>query len=132
MIATSIQPTDRVVLIVENDLNFARVLLEMAREKGFIGLIALDGETGITLAHEYKPDAITLDIDMPGMDGWQVLDRLKHNPDTRHIPVHIISGVDRAPAGTHGRRHRVSREAGRQGEARRGVRRTSDRSSTIA
>jgi CheY-like chemotaxis protein/HAMP domain-containing protein/signal transduction histidine kinase len=95
----SIQPTDRVVLIVENDLNFARVLLEMAREKGFLGLIALDGETGIGLAREYKPDAITLDIDMPGVDGWQVLDRLKHNPDTRHIPVHIISGVDRRQQG---------------------------------
>jgi CheY-like chemotaxis protein/HAMP domain-containing protein len=95
----SIQPGDRVVLIVENDLNFARVLLDMAREKGFLGLIALEGETGISLAHEYKPDAITLDIDMPGIDGWQVLDRLKHNPDTRHIPVHIISGVDRRQQG---------------------------------
>jgi CheY-like chemotaxis protein/HAMP domain-containing protein/signal transduction histidine kinase len=95
----AIQPTDRVVLIVENDLNFARVLLEMAREKGFLGLIALDGETGIQLAHEYKPDAITLDIDMPGIDGWQVLDRLKHSPDTRHIPVHIISGIDRRQQG---------------------------------
>jgi len=95
----AIQPTDRVVLIVENDLNFARVLLEMAREKGFLGLIALDGETGIHLAHEYKPDAITLDIDMPGIDGWQVLDRLKHSPDTRHIPVHIISGIDRRQQG---------------------------------
>jgi len=95
----AITPTDRVVLIVENDLNFARVLLEMAREKGFLGLIALDGETGIQLAHEYKPDAITLDIDMPGIDGWQVLDRLKHSPDTRHIPVHIISGIDRRQQG---------------------------------
>jgi len=95
----AIQPSDRVVLIVENDLNFARVLLEMAHEKGFLGLIALDGETGITLAHEYKPDAITLDIDMPGIDGWQVLDRLKHSTDTRHIPVHIISGIDRRQQG---------------------------------
>jgi CheY-like chemotaxis protein/HAMP domain-containing protein/signal transduction histidine kinase len=95
----TIQPSDRVVLIVENDLNFARVLLEMAREKGFLGLIALDGETGLGLAHEYKPDAITLDIDMPGIDGWQVLDRLKHSPDTRHIPVHIITGIDRRQQG---------------------------------
>src|SRR5688572_6068864 len=95
----AIQPGDRVVLIVENDLNFARVLLDMAREKGFLGIIALDGEAGLTLAHEYKPDAITLDIDMPVIDGWQVLDRLKHNPDTRHIPVHIISGIDRRQHG---------------------------------
>jgi len=90
----AVEPGDRVVLIIENDPNFARVLLDMARDKGFLGIIALDGETGIGLAHEYKPDAITLDIDMPGVDGWQVLDRLKHNPETRHIPVHIISGVD--------------------------------------
>jgi CheY-like chemotaxis protein/HAMP domain-containing protein/signal transduction histidine kinase len=95
----AIQPGDRVVLIIENDLNFARVLLDMAREKGFMGIIALDGETGISLAHEYKPDAVTLDIDMPGLDGWQVLDRLKHNADTRHIPVHIISGIDRRQQG---------------------------------
>ncbi len=95
----AVQPGDRVVLIIENDLSFARVLLDMAREKGFMGIIALDGETGISLAHEYKPDAITLDIDMPGVDGWQVLDRLKHNADTRHIPVHIISGVDRRQQG---------------------------------
>ena len=87
------------MLIVENDLNFARVLLDMAREKGFLGIIALDGETGVELAHEYKPDAVTLDIDMPGIDGWEVLDRLKHHPDTRHIPVHIISGVDRRQQG---------------------------------
>jgi len=95
----AVQPGDRVVLIIENDLNFARVLLDMAREKGFLGIIALDGEMGISLAHEYKPDAITLDIDMPGIDGWQVLDRLKHHADTRHIPVHIISGVDRRQQG---------------------------------
>ncbi len=94
-----VQPGDRVVLIVENDLNFANVMLDMAREKRFLGIIALDGEEGLDLAHEYKPDAITLDIDMPVMDGWSVLDRLKHHPDTRHIPVHIISGVDKRTEG---------------------------------
>jgi HAMP domain-containing protein/CheY-like chemotaxis protein/signal transduction histidine kinase len=87
------EPGDRVVLIIENDANFSKILLEMAREKGFKGLVALDGEAGLKLAHAFEPDAITLDIDMPGMDGWAVLDRLKHHPETRHIPVHIISGV---------------------------------------
>jgi CheY-like chemotaxis protein/two-component sensor histidine kinase len=94
-----VQPGDRVVLIIENDLSFANIVLDMAREKGFMGILALDGEEGIDLAHEYKPDAITLDIDMPVMDGWSVLDRLKHHPDTRHIPVHIISGVDKRQEG---------------------------------
>ena len=65
----------------------------MAREKGFKGLVALDGDDGLELAHAFHPDAITLDIDMPGTDGWGVLDRLKHHPETRHIPVHIITGI---------------------------------------
>jgi HAMP domain-containing protein/CheY-like chemotaxis protein/signal transduction histidine kinase len=89
----SIDEGDRVLLIVENDANFCKILLEMAREKGFKGLAAMDGEAGLKLAHAFEPDAITLDIDMPGMDGWAVLDRLKHHPQTRHIPVHIITGV---------------------------------------
>jgi len=89
----SIEAGDRTLLIIENDANFSKVLLEMAREKGFKGLCALDGEAGLKLAHAFEPDAITLDIDMPGMDGWAVLDRLKHHPQTRHIPVHIITGI---------------------------------------
>jgi CheY-like chemotaxis protein len=89
----SIDAGDRTLLIIENDATFSKVLLEMAREKGFKGLVALDGEAGLKLAHAFEPDAITLDIDMPGMDGWAVLDRLKHHPQTRHIPVHIITGI---------------------------------------
>jgi CheY-like chemotaxis protein len=89
----SVEPGDRVVLVVENDTSFAKILIDMAHDKGFKGLVGLDGESGLNLAHAFHPDAITLDIDMPGMDGWSVLDRLKHHPDTRHIPVHIISGI---------------------------------------
>ena len=89
---STIQPGDRVILIVEDDENFARVLLEMARGRDFKGIVALRGRDALTLAHEYKPDAITLDIGMGDMNGWEVLDRLKHHPDTRHIPVHIVSG----------------------------------------
>ncbi len=89
----SIEAGDRVLLVIENDANFCKILLEMAREKGFRGLAAMDGADGLKLAHAFEPDAITLDIDMPGMDGWGVLDRLKHHPQTRHIPVHIITGV---------------------------------------
>ena len=86
-----IQPGDRVLLIIEDDVNFARILLDMARQQGFKAIVALRSDMGLVLAREFKPDAITLDIRLPGMDGWTVLDRLKHDPHTRHIPVHILS-----------------------------------------
>ncbi len=93
-------PGDRVVLIVENDPAFAKILLGIAQDQGFKGIVALDGDDGLTAVADYRPDAITLDIDLPGgIDGWGVLDRLKHNPETRHIPVHIISGVERRQQG---------------------------------
>ncbi|MEP6509746.1 MAG: response regulator, partial [Gemmatimonadales bacterium] len=95
----SVTVGDRTVLVIENDANFAKVLLGMAQEKGFKGIVCLDGDSGLAAAHEYRPDAITLDIDMPGLDGWKVLERLKHHPNTRHIPVHIISGVERRQQG---------------------------------
>jgi CheY-like chemotaxis protein len=82
------------VLIVENDLPFMRILIDRARAKGFKCVAAVRGDVGLALARRYQPDAITLDIDLPGMDGWSVLDRLKHDPQTRHIPVHIISMMD--------------------------------------
>jgi CheY-like chemotaxis protein len=94
-----IQPGDRVLLVIENDDRFARILLDLARDKNFKTLVALDGEAGLRLTHEYKPDAITLDIDLPGIDGWAVLERLKHHPETRHIPVHIVSGIDQKQQG---------------------------------
>jgi HAMP domain-containing protein/CheY-like chemotaxis protein/signal transduction histidine kinase len=86
-----IQPGDLVLLIIEDDINFARILLDMARQQGFKVLVSLRSDMGLAMAQEFKPDAITLDIRMPEMDGWMVLDRLKHNPTTRHIPVHILS-----------------------------------------
>ncbi|MEP6550708.1 MAG: response regulator, partial [Gemmatimonadales bacterium] len=89
-----IEEGDRTVLVIENDQNFARVLLDMARDKGYKGVVELDGEAGLTAAREIRPDAITLDVDMPGMNGLEVLDRLKRDPETRHVPVHIISGVE--------------------------------------
>ncbi|MEX2110253.1 MAG: HAMP domain-containing protein [Gemmatimonadaceae bacterium] len=94
-----IEEGDRTVLIVENDQNFAKVLLDMARDKGFKGVVELDGDAGLTAAREIRPDAITLDVDMPGMNGLEVLDRLKRDPETRHIPVHIISGVEQKREG---------------------------------
>src|SRR6202011_1869345 len=79
-----IEAGDRVVLIVEDDIAFAGILLDLAREKGFKGLVATTGSTALTLAQKYSPAAITLDIRLPDRDGWTVLDRLKHDAKTRH------------------------------------------------
>ncbi|HKX31504.1 MAG TPA: response regulator, partial [Blastocatellia bacterium] len=89
-----IKPGDRVVLIAEDDALFAQILLDLAHEKGFKGLVVSQGEAALTLARRYNPVAITLDIKLPDSDGWTVLDRLKHDPKTSHIPVHIISAYD--------------------------------------
>ena len=94
-----IEEGDRTVLVIENDQNFAKVLLDMARDKGYKAVVELDGEAGLKAAREVRPDAITLDIDMPGMDGLEVLDRLKRDPETRHVPVHIISGMEQKREG---------------------------------
>jgi CheY-like chemotaxis protein/two-component sensor histidine kinase len=87
-----IHPGDPVLLIVEDDVTFARILVDMAHDRGIRCLVSLRGATALTLAREFAPGAITLDIALPDMAGWTILDRLKHDPATRHIPVHVISG----------------------------------------
>ncbi|MEH1946629.1 MAG: response regulator [Nostoc sp.] len=94
-----IQSGDRILLIIEDDDKFARILLDMARQQGFKTIVALQSKQGLALAEQFKPNAIMLDIHMPEMDGWTVLDRLKHKPDTRHIPVHILSVDERQQRG---------------------------------
>ncbi len=89
-----IQPGDRVLLIVENDLAFASFLLDAARAKGFKGLVTSRGAGALTLANQFKPSAITLDMYLPDMEGWRVLDRLKQDMTVRHIPVCVISTDD--------------------------------------
>ncbi|MDZ8263822.1 HAMP domain-containing protein [Nostoc sp. ChiQUE01b] len=91
---TTIERGDRVLLIVEDDVNFARILLDMAQQQGFKVIAAQTGSTGLMLAQQFLPSAILLDIRLPEMDGWTVLDRLKHDPNTRHIPVHIMTVED--------------------------------------
>ena len=88
-----IAPGDPSVLIVEDDARFAAILLEQAREKNFKGIVTRSGDAALTLARDYLPAAILLDIDLPDIDGFTVLDRLKRDPGTRHIPVHVITSL---------------------------------------
>jgi signal transduction histidine kinase/HAMP domain-containing protein/CheY-like chemotaxis protein len=90
----NIQPGDTVLLMVENDLAFARLLLEAAHEKGCKALVTSQGAAALALARDYMPDAITLDIVLPDMEGWRVMDRLKHDLSTRHIPICVVSTED--------------------------------------
>ncbi|MBN1657542.1 MAG: response regulator [Anaerolineae bacterium] len=85
---------DRLLLIVEDDPTFARLVVNYAHGRHFKCLVASDGESSLDLAKTHRPDAIILDLKLPGVSGWDVLDALKENPDTRHIPVHIMSALD--------------------------------------
>lgn len=87
----SILPTDRVLLVIEDDPAFTGLILEKCHEKGFKCLTANSGESGLQLAKERLPGAVILDLRLPGMDGWSVLHALKEDTRTRHIPVHIVS-----------------------------------------
>jgi signal transduction histidine kinase/CheY-like chemotaxis protein len=98
-----IVPGDRIFLIIEDDPTFARLLLDLARERGFRGLVALRGDDGLTLARDLRPDAIALDLHLhlPGLDGWTLLERLKRDARTRQIPVHLLSGTEVDPRAAH-------------------------------
>jgi len=87
---------DRVLLIVDNDARFGDLLLEAARDQGWKGVVAPSGALAVALASELHPAAITLDIRLPDIDGFRVLRRLKADPDTRHVPVQVISTDDDA------------------------------------
>jgi CheY-like chemotaxis protein len=90
---------DTVILVVEDDPSFARILADMIRRKGHRVLAAADGESGLQLARHYHPTGILLDVMLPGMDGWTVIERLKADAGTRHIPVHFISATEDATRG---------------------------------
>ncbi|MES0874334.1 response regulator [Sinimarinibacterium thermocellulolyticum] len=92
-------PEDVRILIIEDDPAFARILADMVRRKNYRALIAGDGESGLELAAQYRPNGILLDVNLPGMDGWAVMERLKAQPLTAQIPVHFITAADEADRG---------------------------------
>jgi CheY-like chemotaxis protein len=87
----NLEAGDTILLIVEDDPHYARVLIDLARDKGFKVLVAARGTEALDLAKQYQPAAVSLDVFLPDMLGWTVLSQLKHNPLTRHIPVQIIT-----------------------------------------
>jgi signal transduction histidine kinase/HAMP domain-containing protein/DNA-binding response OmpR family regulator len=95
----AIQPDDRVLLIVDNDLDFAHFVLETVHRVGMKGIVTPSGAAAIALTSEFQPSAITLDISLPDIDGWRVLERLKHDTSLRHIPVFVVSTVDEPERG---------------------------------
>jgi HAMP domain-containing protein/signal transduction histidine kinase/DNA-binding response OmpR family regulator len=111
-----IQPDDQTLLMVEDDPKFSQVLLELAHDKGFKAVVTAQGTEVLPLAKTYQPAAITLDIHLPDVDGWTVLDRLKLDQSTRHIPVHVISVEDdRQHALAHGAFAYLTKPASREG-----------------
>jgi HAMP domain-containing protein/CheY-like chemotaxis protein/GAF domain-containing protein len=99
-----LQPGDMVLLIVEDDPHYARILIDLAHDNGFKVLVASAGAEALALANDYHPTAISLDVFLPDMLGWTVLSQLKQNPATRHIPVQIVTLED-------DRQHGLSRGA---------------------
>ncbi len=87
----NLQPDDAVLLIVEDDPHYARVLLDLSRDKGFKCLVAMRGAEALALAREFHPTAVSLDVFLPDMLGWTVLNHLKQDPATRHIPVQMLT-----------------------------------------
>ncbi len=94
--SATLQSGDLVLLVIEDDTVFANIITDVAHEHGFKAVVASLGSQALELARRYRPDAITLDIRMPVMDGWTLLDVLKRDPDLRHIPVDVITVEDDA------------------------------------
>jgi CheY-like chemotaxis protein len=86
-----LQAGDLALLIIEDDPHYTKVLLNLARDRGFKALVARSGGEGLSLARKYKPTAISLDVFLPDMLGWTVLSQLKRDAETRHIPVQILT-----------------------------------------
>jgi CheY-like chemotaxis protein/HAMP domain-containing protein len=87
----NIEPGDLTLLVVEDDPHYARILMDLSREEGFKVVVAMRGAEALALARQYKPTAVSLDVFLPDMLGWTVLNQLKQDPATRHIPVQIVT-----------------------------------------
>ncbi len=90
----TLQAGKRTILVVEDDTRFARILYDLAHEMGFQCLVTHSGGEGLAAATDYMPSAVVLDMNLPDFSGLGVLDQLKRNPATRHIPVHVVSVAD--------------------------------------
>ncbi len=88
---SNIEEGDAVLLVIEDDPHYARILLGLARDKGFKAVVAMNGALGLSLARQLRPSAISLDVFLPDMLGWTVLNQLKREPALRHIPVQIVT-----------------------------------------
>ncbi|MDP4206641.1 MAG: response regulator, partial [Bacteroidota bacterium] len=91
---TDLSQADKLILVVEDEDAFAKVLVDFSHEKGFKTIVANRGDLALIMARKYQPHAIILDIGLPVMDGWTVIRKLKEDPDLAQIPVHIVSGMD--------------------------------------
>jgi signal transduction histidine kinase/CheY-like chemotaxis protein/CHASE3 domain sensor protein len=89
----NITTKDKVILIVEDDTNFAKTILKFTQKQNYKGIVIVRGDLATEFAEKYSPLAILLDIQLPVKDGWQVMDELKSNPKTKHIPVHMMSSL---------------------------------------
>ena len=89
----TVQPDDKTILIIEDDTAFAKALLQYSRQQGYKGIVVVRGDQALAIAIQYNPRAILLDIQLPVKDGWEIMEELKSNSQTRHIPVHIMSSM---------------------------------------
>lgn len=91
---SDLKEADRSILVIEDDIQFSRLLMQSVREQGFKCLATMTAEEGVYLAQKHLPDAVLLDIGLPDHSGLVVLDQLKQNPETRHVPIHVVSGAN--------------------------------------
>lgn len=89
----NIHAEDKVILIVEDDIHFASALLKFSNQQGYKGIVIVRGDIAAQAAEQYRPLAVLLDIQLPVKNGWEVMDEIKNNPKTRHIPIHIMSSI---------------------------------------